>query len=118
MIVFMTFIANRSGTFAAQTTPGVVERIPRTGRGKLRPLGQSIGAGLADGRWNETDLGSLLSGVFRGEGVSVARGICVRLGEGDGSLSVCFDAETFGYPKVGLVALFVSRKCVMGSCRD
>ena len=37
----------------------------------------------ADGRWNETDLGSLLSGVFHGEGIRVARGVCVRLGEGD-----------------------------------
>lgn len=52
----------------------------------------------ADGRWNETDLGSLISGVFHGPGVAVARGICVSLGDGD--LSVCFDAETLSYPRV------------------
>src|SRR5207245_8338865 len=35
----------------------------------------------ADDRWNQTDLGSLQCGVFRGAGVTVPRGMCVRLGE-------------------------------------
>jgi putative heme-binding domain-containing protein len=54
----------------------------------------------ADGRWNDTDLGSLLSGVFRGDGVQVARGICIRLGSDDASLSACFDPDTLSYPRV------------------
>ena len=54
----------------------------------------------ADGRWNETDLGSLLSGVFHGDGVRVARGVCIRLGEGDDGLSACFDPDTLSFPRV------------------
>lgn len=54
----------------------------------------------ADERWNQTDLGSLLSGVFHGDGLRVARGVCVRLSEGDDGLSVCFDPDTLSYPRV------------------
>ena len=54
----------------------------------------------ADGRWNDSDLGSLLSGVFRGEKLRVARGICVRLGEGEDGLSACFDPDTLDFPRV------------------
>ena len=50
----------------------------------------------ADGRWNHTDLGSLLSGVFRGGGVTVPRGICVHLGD-KGELAACFNPETLCY---------------------
>ena len=35
----------------------------------------------ADGRWNQTDLGTVLCGVFRGAGVTVPKGVCVRLGD-------------------------------------
>jgi putative heme-binding domain-containing protein len=54
----------------------------------------------ADGRWNETDLGSLLSGVFHGDGIRVARGVCIRLGEGEDGLSACFDPDTLSFPRV------------------
>ncbi|MFK8113277.1 MAG: DUF6797 domain-containing protein [Rubripirellula sp.] len=54
----------------------------------------------ADGRWNETDLGSLLSGVFHGDGVHVARAVCVRLGDGETQLSACFDPDTLSYRRV------------------
>jgi len=50
----------------------------------------------ADGRWNATDLGTLLSGVFRGAGVTVAKGVCVRLGE-KGEMAACFNPETLTY---------------------
>jgi putative heme-binding domain-containing protein len=46
-----------------------------------------------DGRWNETDLGSLQCGVFRAGGVTVPRGVCVRLGDG-GELAACFNPDT------------------------
>ncbi len=49
-----------------------------------------------DGRWNQADMGSLMCGVFRGAGVTVARGVCVRLGE-RGELSACFNPETLCY---------------------
>ena len=53
----------------------------------------------ADGRWNQTDLGTLLCGVFRGAGVTVPKGVCVRLGD-RGELSACFNPETLCYEAV------------------
>ena len=50
----------------------------------------------ADGRWNQTDLGSLMCGVFHGAGVTVRRGVCVRLGD-RGELSACFNPDTLCY---------------------
>ncbi|MCS7045432.1 MAG: plastocyanin/azurin family copper-binding protein [Gemmataceae bacterium] len=49
-----------------------------------------------DGRWNQTDLGSLQCGVFRGGGVTVPRGVCVRLGDA-GELACCFNPDTLTY---------------------
>lgn len=46
-----------------------------------------------DGRWNRTDLGSLQCGVFRAGGVTVPRGVCVRLGD-RGELAACFNPDT------------------------
>ena len=53
----------------------------------------------ADGRWNQTDLGTLLCGVFRGAGVTVPKGVCVRLGD-RGELAACFNPETLCYEAV------------------
>ncbi len=50
-------------------------------------------------RWNATDLGNLLSGVFRGAGVIVPKGVCVRLGD-RGELSACFNPMTLCYEAV------------------
>ena len=49
--------------------------------------------------WNHVDLGRVLSGVFRGGGVTVNRGIAVRLGE-DGELACVFNPETLSYDMV------------------
>jgi putative heme-binding domain-containing protein len=46
-----------------------------------------------DGRWNETDLGSLQCGVFRAGRLTVPRAVCVRLGE-HGELAACFNPDT------------------------
>ncbi|MBD3673819.1 MAG: heme-binding domain-containing protein, partial [Planctomycetaceae bacterium] len=53
----------------------------------------------ADDRWNETDLGNLQCGIFRGAGVAVTRGICLRIGE-NRELSVCFNPDTLTYDAV------------------
>ncbi len=53
----------------------------------------------ADGRWNQTDLGTLLCGIFRGAGVTVPKGVCIRLGE-EGELSACFNPETLCYEAI------------------
>ncbi|MDP6539889.1 MAG: plastocyanin/azurin family copper-binding protein [Planctomycetota bacterium] len=46
-----------------------------------------------DDGWKRARLGRVLAGVFRGAGVTVARAVCVRLGE-EGELSACFDPHT------------------------
>lgn len=53
----------------------------------------------ADGRWNETELGSVQAGVFRGGGLTVPRGVCVRLGD-EGELSACFNPDRLTYDAV------------------
>jgi putative heme-binding domain-containing protein len=53
----------------------------------------------SDDRWNDTDVGSLICGVFRGAGVTVPKAVCVRLGE-RGELSACFNPETLSYDAV------------------
>ena len=52
-----------------------------------------------DGRWSKTDLGTLLCGVFRGPRVTVAKGVCIRLGD-NGQLAACFNPETLCYEAV------------------
>jgi putative heme-binding domain-containing protein len=50
-----------------------------------------------DDRWNKTDHGSLLSGVFHGpDGTTVPKAVCVRLGD-DQKLAACFNPETLTY---------------------
>lgn len=53
----------------------------------------------ADGRWNQAVLGSVMSGVFRAPGMTVSRGICVRLGD-KGELAACFNPDTLSYEAV------------------
>ncbi|MGV3482928.1 MAG: DUF6797 domain-containing protein, partial [Planctomycetaceae bacterium] len=49
-----------------------------------------------DGRWNETILGAAQAGVFHAEGMTIPRGICIRLGD-QGELSTCFNPDTLTY---------------------
>ena len=54
----------------------------------------------ADGRWNQTDLGSLLCGVFHGDGVTVSRGVCIRLEADQGEWSACFDPDSLSFAQL------------------
>ncbi len=47
-----------------------------------------------DGRWNDTDIGTLLSGVFHAEKLTVPRGVCVRV---DAQTFACFDPDKLQY---------------------
>jgi putative heme-binding domain-containing protein len=49
-----------------------------------------------DDRWNRSDLGTVLSGVFRAPGIVVPKGVCIRLGD-NGELATCFNPETLSY---------------------
>ncbi len=50
----------------------------------------------ADDRWNETRLGSVQAGVLHAGETTVARAICVQLGD-EAELSACFDPDTLTY---------------------
>jgi azurin len=54
-----------------------------------------------DGRWNQTELGTVMCGVFHGLGITVPKGVCVRLGE-HGELSACFNPETLCFEALWL----------------
>jgi len=47
-----------------------------------------------DGRWAASDLGSVFSGVFKGAGVTVPKGVCVRYDD----KAAVFDPETLSFP--------------------
>ncbi|WP_009965098.1 DUF6797 domain-containing protein [Verrucomicrobium spinosum] len=52
-----------------------------------------------DGRWRGSDMGNLFSGVLKGDGLVVPKGVSVRLG-GEGELAACFDPVTVSFPLV------------------
>jgi len=52
-----------------------------------------------DGRWNDGDTGEHFTHVVKGKGLSVLKGICVKLGNGH-TLSTCFDPMTLSYRTV------------------
>ncbi|HUE13885.1 MAG TPA: DUF6797 domain-containing protein, partial [Planctomycetaceae bacterium] len=64
--------------------------------GKYGHWGNQNEAVWTDDRWNRTDLGALMCGVFRGAGVTVPRAVCIRLGD-TGQLSACFNPDTLCY---------------------
>ncbi len=81
---------------SAPVTPALLPEFPGLDGGKQGHWGNQNEDVWADGRWNTTDLGSLLSGVFRMGALTVPKGVCARLGE-HGELSVCFNPETLCY---------------------
>lgn len=80
--------------------PSLLAEFPGLDGGTYGHWGNQSEPVWADGRWNDTDLGNLLCGVFHGDGVHVARAICVRLASEPTSLAVCFDPDTLSYRRV------------------
>ncbi len=78
------------------TVPSLLPPFPGLDGGTHGHWGNQNDATWVDGRWNRTDLGSVMSGVFRGKGLIVPKGVCVRLGE-RGEMAACFDPETLSY---------------------
>lgn len=76
--------------------PPLLPEFPGLDGGKYGHWGNQNEAAWTDDRWNRTDLGSLLCGVFRGAGATVPRAVCLRLGDA-GELSACFNPETLCY---------------------
>ncbi len=84
----------------ANPRPSLLVEFPGLDGGGYGHWGNQSEPVWADGRWSKSNLGSLQSGVFHGEGISIARGMCVRLTPGESGISVCFDPDTLSYPRV------------------
>ncbi|WP_254053529.1 DUF6797 domain-containing protein [Singulisphaera sp. GP187] len=94
------FYAKEAESFAKQPEiPPLLPAFPGLDGGRDGHWGNQNDDTWIDGRWNKTDLGSVLSGVFRGAGVTVPKGVCVRLGE-RGELAACFNPQTLNYEAV------------------
>lgn len=50
----------------------------------------------SDTRWNDAEMGEVVTQVFRGKGLVVLKGICLRIGE-QRELSACFDPMSLNY---------------------
>ena len=91
------FYAKEADFFRDQpTVPALLPQFPGLDAGKLGHWGNQNDDAWVDARWNDADLGTLLCGVFRGAGVTVPKGVCVRLGD-QGEMAACFNPETLCY---------------------
>jgi putative heme-binding domain-containing protein len=80
--------------------PHLLPAFPGLDGGKLGHWGNQNEEVWKDNRWNDVDLGSVLSGVFHGpNNLVVPKGVCVRIG-GQGEMGVCFNPETLSYEAV------------------
>jgi putative heme-binding domain-containing protein len=94
------FYAKEAAYFMKQRpVPPLLPEFPGLDGGKHGHWGNQNEAAWADGRWNHTDLGPLMCGVFHGAGLTVPRAVCVRLGE-HGEISACFNPDTLCYEAV------------------
>lgn len=94
------YYAKQARHFAAMDVPPpLLAEFPGLDGPGFGHWGNQNESGWADPRWNETDLGSLQCGVFRGAGIEVPRGVCVRLGENN-ELSACFNSQTLTYDAI------------------
>jgi putative heme-binding domain-containing protein len=94
------FYAREAVYFRKQPTmPMLLPAFPGLDGGSKGHWGNQNETSWKDGRWNQTDLGSLQCGVFRGNGVTVPRGVCVRLGD-QRELAACFNPDTLTYEAV------------------
>jgi putative heme-binding domain-containing protein len=94
------FYAKEAEYFSKQASiPPLLPAFPGLDGGRHGHWGNQNEEIWADDRWNRTDLGTVQSGVFRGAGATVPKGVCVRLGD-HGELSVCFNPQTLCYEAV------------------
>ncbi len=110
------FYAKEADYFMHQpSVPMLLPPFPGLDGGTLGHWGNQDEKTWADDRWNRTDPGTVLCGVFRGAGVTVPKGVCVRLGE-RGELAACFNPETLCYEAVwsgGFVKFSATRHGLM-----
>jgi putative heme-binding domain-containing protein len=91
------FYAKQAEFFLANpAVNGLLPPFPGLDGGRQGHWGNQSDDTWIDDRWNRTEIGNLMCGVFRGVGVTVPKGVCVRLGD-RGELSACFNPQTLCY---------------------
>ncbi len=91
------FYGKQALKFMNQTLPELIPAFPGMDGGQQGHWGnQNDQVTWKDGRWATSDLGSVFSGVFKGAGVTVNKGVCVRFDD----KAAVFDPETFSFPVV------------------
>jgi putative heme-binding domain-containing protein len=91
------FYAKQADHFAPMhPVPSILPPFPGMDGGRLGHWGNQNEDTWKDPRWNNSDLGNLLAGVFRGPGQVIPKAVCLRLGD-RGELSACFNPETLQY---------------------
>lgn len=94
------FYAKQAEFFRIQSAvPLLLPEYPGLDGGSFGHWGNQNEETWADDRWNSTDLGTLIGGIFRGAGVTVPKGVCIRLGDRQ-ELSACFNPQTLQYEAV------------------
>ena len=76
--------------------PDVLPSYPGLDGGKHGHWGKHNQNNHSDSRWNDAEMGEVITQVFRGKDLVVLKGIAVRLGE-NRELSVCFDPMSLRY---------------------
>ncbi len=94
------FYAKQADFFRLRPTmPPLLAEFPGIDGGTLGHWGNQNDTTWTDDRWNQTELGSVICGVFRSGTVTVPRGVCVQLGD-DRQMAACFNPETLTYDAV------------------
>jgi putative heme-binding domain-containing protein len=97
---FYDFYTKQAEFFRQQHhVPMLLGQFPGLDGGKQGHWGNQNEAVWADNRWNDAELGAAQAGVFHANGMTVARAVCVRLGD-HGELSACFNPDKLSYDAV------------------
>ena len=90
------FYAKEADYFHKQSGAMILPEFPGLDGVKYGHWGNQNDEVWKDDRWNQSDHGTLLSGVMRMGQVTVPKGVCVLLGD-RGEVSACFNPETLCY---------------------
>jgi putative heme-binding domain-containing protein len=94
------FYAKEAAYFAGRSpVPALLPPYPGMDGGTQGHWGNQNEESWVDDRWNRTELGTVMCGVFRGDGLTVPKAVCIRLGD-RGEISACFNPETLCYEAV------------------
>jgi plastocyanin len=76
--------------------PEVIPAHPGLDGGNHGHWGKHNQNNYSDERWNDAEMGEVVTQVFRAKDLVVLKGVCLRLGE-DRELSACFDPMSLNY---------------------